>query len=184
MMKIEKKLILIVLTTLVCAGAFAQTTPIIQNGDMETWNPGKAFPKQWGTFYNIEKENVFGRSADAHSGKYAIQANFVPQKEFDNRRFYSLPFNLEAGKHQVKLYLKGSGDIRFIALHKKDSNAGGKNSSTNIVGTPAIGKVANKEWTEYTLDYDVVDADSYQLTICINAAEKLLIDDVEVDKLK
>lgn len=184
MNKIKKKLILVVFTTLGYASSFTQTTPIIQNGDMEIWNPGKPFPKQWGTFYNIEKEGIFEQSTEAHSGKYAIKANFVPQKEFDNRRFYSLPFNLEAGKHQVKLYLQGSGDIRFIALHKKDSNAAGKNSGTNVVGTPAIGKVANREWKEYDLDYDIIDADSYQLTICINAANKLLIDDVTVNKLK
>src|SRR5690606_12449872 len=127
---------------------------------------------------------IFAQSTDAHSGKYAIQANFTPQKEFDNRRFYSMPFNLEIGMHQVKLYLKGSGDIRFISIHKKETNAAGRNSSANIVGAPALGKVDNKDWKEYTLDYDITEADSYQLTICINEAEKLLIDDIVIDKLK
>ncbi len=180
----KKQLILTAFAALAYANSFAQTTPIIANGDMEIWTAGKPFPKQWGTFYNIEKEGVFSQSADAHSGKLAIQANFVPQKEFDNRRFYTAAFNLEAGKHQVKLFLKGNGDIRFIALHKKDTNAAGKNSSTNIAGTPAIGKLDNKGWKEYTLDFDIIDADSYQLTICFNEADKLLIDDVEVVKLK
>lgn len=180
----KKKLILAAFAMIAYANVSAQTTPIIANGDMELWNAGKPLPKQWATFYNIEKEGIFSQSADAHSGKLAIQVSFTPQKEFDNRRFYTTTFNLEAGKHQVKLFLKGSGYIRFIALHKKDTNAAGKNSSTNIAGTPAIGKVENKDWKEYTLDFDIIDAESYQLTICFNAADKLLIDDVSVNKLK
>ena len=180
----NRKAILIVLAVMVCTGIYAQTAPIIQNGDMEIWLSGKPLPKQWGTFHTIIREGIFEQSADAHSGKYAIQANFTPQKEFDNRRFYTIPFNLEAGKHQLKLYMKGKGDIRFISMHKKETNAAGKNSDTNIVGTPALGKIDNADWKEYTLDYDVTEADSYQLTICINAADKLLIDDVTIDKLK
>lgn len=180
----KKKLILTMFTLLGCVTIFAQTTSIIPNGDMEIWSSGKSFPKQWSTFYTIEKEGIFSQSTEAHSGKYAIQANFTPQKEFDNRRFFSLPFNLESGKHQLKLFLKGSADVRFISLHKKDSNAAAKNSSTNIAGAPAIGKIDNREWRKYTLDFDVIDADSYQLTICINAADKLLIDDVALIQLK
>lgn len=180
----KKKLILTAFAMMAYGNIFAQTTPIIANGDMEIWTAGKQFPKQWGTFYTIEREGIFSQSTDAHSGKLSIQANFTPQKEFDNRRFYTTAFNLEAGKHQVKLFLKGSGDIRFIALHKKDTNAAGKNSSTNVAGTPAVGKIDNKEWKEYTLDFDIIDADSYQLTICFNVADKLLIDDVSVNKLK
>lgn len=180
----KKKLILAAFAMVACATAQAQTAQIVANGDMEIWTAGKQLPKQWSTFYTIEKEGLFSPSVDAHSGKSAIQINFTPQKEFDNRRFFTTAFNLEAGKHQVKLFLKGSGDIRFIALHKKDTNAAGKNSSTNIAGTPAVGKLENKEWKEYTLDFDVIDADSYQLTICFNAADKLLIDDVAINKLK
>jgi hypothetical protein len=180
----KKKLILAAFAMVTCATAKAQTTPIIANGDMEIWTAGKQLPKQWSTFYTIEKEGLFAPSTDAQSGKSAIQISFTPQKEFDNRRFFTTAFNLEAGKHQVKLFLKGSGDIRFIALHKKDTNAAGKNSSTNIAGAPAVGKVNNKEWKEYVLDFDIIDADSYQLTICFNAADKLLIDDVAVNKLK
>ncbi|WP_113663780.1 hypothetical protein [Pedobacter nanyangensis] len=180
----KKKLIFAALGALAYLSANAQNTPIIPNGDMEIWNAGKQFPKQWGTFYTIEKEGIFSRSTEAHSGKFAIQATFEPQKEFDNRRFFAQPFNLEAGKHQVKLFLKGSGDIRFVALHKKDSNAAGKNSSSNIAGTPFIGKVEHQEWKEYILDFDIIDADSYQLTICFNAANKLLFDDITVIKLK
>lgn len=180
----KKKLILAAFAMMTYVAAQAQTTPTIANGDMEIWTAGKQLPKQWSTFYTIEKEGLFSLATDAHSGKSAIQISFTPQKEFDNRRFFSSAFNLEAGKHQVKLFLKGSGEIRFIALHKKDTNAAGKNSSTNIAGTPAIGKADHKEWKEYTLDFDIVDADSYQLTICFNAADKLLIDDVSVNKLK
>ncbi|RWU03479.1 hypothetical protein [Pedobacter chitinilyticus] len=181
----KKKLILAAFAMMAyAANASAQTAPILANGDMEIWTTGKQLPKQWSTFYTIEKEGLFSPSAEAHSGKSAIQISFTPQKEFDNRRFFTTAFNLEAGKHQVKLFLKGSGDIRFIALHKKDTNAAGKNSSTNIAGAPAVGKVNNKEWKEYVLDFDIIDADSYQLTICFNAADKLLIDDVAVNKLK
>lgn len=180
----KKKLILAVFVMLAYGNASAQTVPIVANGDMEIWTSGKQLPKQWSTFHTIEREGLFSQSPDAHSGKSAIQVNFTPQKEFDNRRFFTAPFNLEAGKHQVKLFLKGSGDIRFIALHKKDTNAAGKNSSTNIAGTPVVGKFENKEWKEFTLDFDIIDTDSYQLTICFNAADKLLIDDVAVSKLK
>jgi|GEM_PF-6600998 len=180
----KKKLIFAALAALSNLSVNAQNIPIIPNGDMEIWNAGKPFPKQWGTFFTIEKEGIFSQSTDAHSGKFAIQASFEPQKEFDNRRFFTQSFNLETGKHQVKLFLKGSGDIRFIALHKKDSNAAGKNSSSNIAGTPLIGKIDHKDWKEYTLDFDIIDADSYQLTICFNAANKLLFDDITISKLK
>ncbi|MFN0291295.1 hypothetical protein [Pedobacter helvus] len=180
----KKKLILAAFAMVTGTAAQGQTTQIVANGDMEIWTAGKQLPKQWNTFYTIEKEGLFSRTSEAYSGKSAIEINFTPQKEFDNRRFFATAFNLEAGKYQVKLFLKGVGDIRFIALHKKDTNAAGKNSSTNIAGTPAVRKIDNKEWTAYTLDFDILDADSYQLTFCFNAAEKLLIDDVSVNKLK
>lgn len=178
----KKKLILAGFGILLYTNVSAQIIPVIQNGNMEEWKEGKPFPKEWGTFYNIEKEGIFGQSTDGHSGKYAIQASFAPQKEFDNRRFYTVPFNIEAGKYQVKLFLKGSGDIRFIALHKNGTNAAGKNSSSNVVGTSPIGKIQAKDWKDYTLDFHIIDADSYQLTICINSADKLLIDDVVINK--
>lgn len=180
----KKKLFLAAFAMIAYGSMSAQTTPILANGDMEIWTSGKQLPKHWSTFHTTEREGLLSQSTDAHSGKSAIQVNFTPQKEFDNRRFFTAPFNLETGKHQVKLFLKGSGDIRFIALHKKDTNAAGKNSSTNIAGTPAVGKLDSKEWKEYTLDFDIIDADNYQLTICFNAADKLLIDDVAVSKLK
>jgi hypothetical protein len=174
-----KKTVLSMLLMIPVAGIFAQNTEI-KNGDMEIWKAGKVIPAHWGAYYNDIDAGIYSQSKDAHSGKCAIQMDFEPKRENDNRRFFSFPFNLEAGVHAVTLYLKGKGEIRFISLTRKGEDSGSRNNENNIVGIPAISDVNNSDWKPYTVTYDVKDAGAYQLFFCVNAAEKLLIDDVTI----
>ncbi len=162
---------------------FAQEQQILKNGDMEIWKDNSALPAQWGSYYTVIKEGIFSRSANAHSGKYALQIKFEPQKENDNRRFYSYPVSLVPGNYKVTLYMKGKADIRFVSLTQKGENAGGKDTNVNLVGTPVIGSVDNKEWATHSLNFNIKESSDYQIFICVNSADPLLIDDVAIEKI-
>lgn len=158
----------------------AQEQGLLNNADLEIWKNGKSFPQGWSTFHVVDREGVFKKAGESHSGTHAIQADFTPKKQFDNRRFFSSAVRLDSGEYKLQLFTKGKGNIRFISLHREGQDAAGKNSEGNIVGTPAINQIDNKDWTSYTLSYDVEESGSYQLTICINEADNLLIDDIQL----
>ena len=78
--------------------------------------------------------------------------------------------------------MKGRGEVRFVSFTKKDEAASSHTNDVNVVGTPKIEVINNKKWEEYTLDFDIKEADIYQLFICLNAADKLFIDDITLTK--
>jgi len=180
-----KKIFLSLLLITVSFNVFSQEQqPILKNGDMEIWRDNKDLPNSWNSYHTILREGIFSRSTDARSGKYAIQLNFEPKREHDNRRFFTYPMKMEQGSYKVILHFKGNAEIRFITLTKKGGESGGKDSDTNIVGSPSIGEVSASEWTSYTVDFDVKNAADYQMFICVNSAEGFLIDDVSMDIIK
>ena len=167
----------------ICSFSQEQTQPLIKNGDMELWRDNKEMPNNWNSYHTILREGIFSRSTDARSGKNAIEVNFEPQREHDNRRFFTFPMKLSAYKYKVTFHFKGDADIRFITLTKKGNDASGKSSDINLVGAPALGKIEAKEWTAYSISFDVKDTADYQLFICVNSAKKFLIDDVSMEVL-
>lgn len=175
-----KKTLLLGLFAFATIGLFAQNTDLLRNGSFEEWKKG--IPVRWGIYYSDQNSDIFSESKDARTGSYAIQVDFEPKKEHDNRRFFSHPIELEAGKYSVTLYLKGEGEIRYVSLTKKGEVAGSRNNDVNIVGAPKITGNDRGSWTPYTLTFDVKDSDSYQLFICVNQAKGLLIDDVSLTK--
>ncbi|MBD1420837.1 hypothetical protein [Sphingobacterium chuzhouense] len=174
-----KSIILFFVIAAACAQySYAQERGLLNNGDLEIWKNGKSLPQGWATFHVIDREGIFRKAGESHSGTNAIQADFAPKKAFDNRRFFSSATRLDSGKYKLQFFTKGKGDIRFISLHREGQEASGKNSEGNIVGIPAITQLDNKDWVSYTLIYDVRESGSYQLTICVNEADNLLFDDI------
>ena len=176
-----KKKLLAMLFAISAVGVFAQNVEL-RNGGMEEWKNNGAMPARWGAYYNDIEAGLYSQSKDAHSGKYALRIDFEPKREHDNRRFFSFPLDLEAGKYSLTLYMKGKGEMRFVSFTKKDENASSRTNDVNVAGTPKIETIDNKKWEAYTLNFDIKEADTYQLFICINAADKLLIDDVTLTK--
>ncbi len=153
----------------------------IKNGDMEKWQVGSDLPIYWGAYYSYIEDGVFSQSNDSHSGKYAIRVDFIPQKQ-ENRRFFSYPMNLQNGRYSINLYLKGKGDIRFVSLTKRYKEATSKDDEINVVGKPQISNFDSKTWMKFQLDFNISKPDNYQLYICVNSAEQLLIDDITLSK--
>ena len=77
---------------------------------------------------------------------------------------------------------KAEAEKKGEKFTKKDEAAGSHTNDVNVVGTPKIEIINNKKWEAYTLDFDIKEADIYQLFICLNAADKLLIDDITLTK--
>lgn len=159
---------------------FAQeeANPLIKNGDMEIWRDNKDFPNHWNSYYTTISEGIFSRSKDARSGKNALEVNFTPKKEHDNRRFFTFPVKLAQNKYTVTFHFKGKADIRFISLTKKGSDAGGKATDANLLGTPKLAEINARDWAPYSVTFDIAEAGDYQLFICLNSADKLRVDDV------
>lgn len=176
-----KKKLFAILFAVFSVSVFAQKVEL-RNGGMEEWKNNAAMPVRWGAYYNDIEAGLYSQSKDAHSGKYALQIDFEPQREHDNRRFFSFPVKLEEGKYSLTLYMKGRGEVRFVSFTKKDEAASSHTNDVNVVGTPKIEVINNKKWEEYTLDFDIKETDIYQLFICLNAADKLLIDDITLTK--
>lgn len=178
-----KTLILFASLVFVTNAAYSQQDGFLTNGNLEIWKNGKVLPQGWSTFHTVEREGIFKKSKEAHSESHAIQIDFTPQKEHDNRRFFSSVIKLDEGSHKFHLYLKGRGEIRFISLHREGEDASGKDSDVNMVGTPSINKINNKSWAKKEVLFEVKQRGSYRVTICINQAEALLIDDLSLNLL-
>ena len=93
-----KKKLFAILFAVFSVSVFAQKVEL-RNGGMEEWKNNAAMPVRWGAYYNDIEAGLYSQSKDAHSGKYALQIDFEPQREHDNRRFFSFPVKLEEGKY-------------------------------------------------------------------------------------
>lgn len=155
----------------------------IPGGNMEKFRKDGLLPYQWFSPPSYVEEGVFSKSSDAYSGTGALQFVFEPQKKHDNRRLNSPAIRLSPGKYKVSCFVKGKGEFRYITLTKRNENTGSSNTSSNIVGAPAIGNVDTNEWKNYELFFTIADTGNYNLHIGINSASKerpLLIDEITI----
>lgn len=176
-----KRKLLAIIIAISTSGAFAQNVEL-KNGSFEEWKSGSAMPTHWGAYYNDIEAGIYSQSKDTYNGTCALRIDFEPKKENDNRRFFSFPTKLESGKYSLTLHMKGKGDIRFISFTKKDENAGKRTNNVNVASISEIKTIDSPKWETHTLDFDIKETDSYQLFICFNAADKLLIDHIALSK--
>jgi len=177
-----KKYLLALLTIIPFSCMFAQT-PLLENGDMEDWGKKNNSLQKW----NIppHARDFFKQSTNAHSGKYSLQVIFEPEKKYDNRRINTSAIELAPGKYEVSLFIKGTGEFRYITLTKNKQTPGSKDNEFNVVGVPSIGKIANTAWEEYKLSFNIEEKDIYNLHIGVNYGapdDPILIDDIKIVK--
>jgi len=183
-MILKKEFLTLAILIMVSSAMNAQSLPV--NGDFEKWGSTKV-PSSWRDDFK-DQDSLFSKSTDAFSGIYALKMIFVPQKPNDNRRITSKPMNLEVGKYSFSCYLKGEGQVRYVAFTKGKEKTGSKNTEFNRIGIPAIGNVVTNEWKKYTLTIEIQLAGEYHLNFGINAAggskaPALLMDNVSISKL-
>jgi len=157
--------------------------PLLENGGMEDWGKKNSSLQKW--HIPPQARDFFKQSTDAHSGNYSLQVTFEPEKKYDNRRINTSAIELAAGKYEVSLFVKGTGEFRYITLTKNRQTPGSKDNDFNVVGVPSIGKVAATEWKEYTLSFNIVDKGMYNLHIGVNYGAPdtpMLIDDIKIVK--
>jgi hypothetical protein len=156
---------------------------LIVNGNFEAWQAKSRFPAEWD---GSKRKSVFKKSADAHSGKNALQIIFTPQKKNENVRINTAaPLSLEKGEYTASIFLKGTGDVRYFCLTQKDAVTGSKPSKGNLTGTPKIGAVNTGKWKEYKLAFTVHEANEYIVYISFNSGSEetpFLVDDISLKK--
>ncbi len=179
----KKKLLAFIPVIIFVFGLQAQE---IQNGSFEKWDEKSGLPVGWTSVFKDIKDFV-SSSKDAKSGGSSVKIVFQPQKKSDNRRFSSKNIVLSPGKYTVTLYVKGEGDIRYVAFGKPKEKTGSIQTDVNRIGTPKIGIVYSNVWRECNMSFDIVDEGDYNLHICFNSgggenAPALLIDDISIKK--